>query len=148
MTETLGMDLLAKAERIEARLRELKNETPAVPAAKPQGSRVIYVGHIPHGFYEDQMRGFFSQFGDVRNVRLSRSKRTGGSKGYGFVEFGDANVARIAAATMDKYLMAGRQLVCHVVDEDVAARPKLFVGKKRKVHRGSRTKLNSRIAKP
>lgn len=143
------MELIAKAEKIEARLRELKNETPVAAAAKPQGSRVIYVGHIPHGFYEDQIRGFFSQFGDVRNVRVSRSKRTGGSKGYGFVEFGDADVARIAAATMDKYLMAGRQLVCHVVKEDiVAARPKLFVGGKRKVYRGSRTKLDSRIAKP
>jgi hypothetical protein len=30
---------------------------------------VVYVGHIPHGFYEDQMRGFFSQFGDVRFKR-------------------------------------------------------------------------------
>jgi nucleolar protein 15 len=28
-------------------------------------SSVVYVGHIPHGFYEEQMRGFFSQFGDV-----------------------------------------------------------------------------------
>jgi len=52
-----------------------------LPEAKPLGSRrkqakvdkstshglssVVYVGHIPHGFYEEQMRGFFSQFGDV-----------------------------------------------------------------------------------
>jgi len=36
---------------------------------------VIYIGHIPHGFYEEQMRGFFSQFGIVTRVRLSRSKK-------------------------------------------------------------------------
>ena len=36
---------------------------------------VLYVGHIPHGFYEHEMRGFFSQFGTVNRLRLSRSKK-------------------------------------------------------------------------
>ena len=40
---------------------------------------VIYLGHIPHGFYEDQIQGFFSQFGTVNKVRLSRSKKVGDS---------------------------------------------------------------------
>jgi RNA recognition motif. (a.k.a. RRM, RBD, or RNP domain) len=31
--------------------------------------------------------GFFSQFGDVKNVRMSRSKKTAHSKGYAFLEF-------------------------------------------------------------
>jgi len=35
---------------------------------------VIYLGHVPHGFYEVQMKGFFSQFGKVVNLRLARSK--------------------------------------------------------------------------
>ena len=74
------------------------------------------------------MRGFFSQFGDVTNLRLSRSKRTGNSKGYAFVEFADADVARIAAATMDRYLMHGKQLVAHVAPPELADRPGLFKG--------------------
>jgi len=74
-------------------------------------SSVVYIGHIPHGFYEEQMRGFFSQFGDVERVRLSRSKKTGGSKGYGFLEFKDAAVTKIVAESMDQYLLAGKQLV-------------------------------------
>lgn len=40
---------------------------------------VIYLGHIPHGFYENQIQDFFSQFGTVNKVRLSRSKKVGGS---------------------------------------------------------------------
>ena len=36
---------------------------------------VLYVGHIPHGFYEHEMRSFFSQFGTVNRLRLSRSKK-------------------------------------------------------------------------
>ena len=41
---------------------------------KTEESRTIYLGHIPHGFYEKEMEGFFSQFGVVTNLRLSRSK--------------------------------------------------------------------------
>ena len=74
------------------------------------------------------MEGFFSQFGTVTNLRLSRSKRTGASKGYAFIEFGDAETASIAAKTMDKYLMHGKQLVAHVVPPETASRPKLFKG--------------------
>ena len=36
---------------------------------------VIYVGHIPRGFYEPQMSKYFSQFGKVNRLKLSRSKR-------------------------------------------------------------------------
>jgi len=36
---------------------------------------VIYVGHIPRGFYEPQMAKYFSQFGKVTRLKLSRSKR-------------------------------------------------------------------------
>ena len=95
---------------------------------KTEESRTIYLGHIPHGFYEKEMEGFFSQFGVVTNLRLSRSKRTGASKGYAFIEFGDAETAAIAAKTMDKYLMHGKQLVAHVVPPETANRPKLFKG--------------------
>ena len=35
----------------------------------------VYVGHIPRGFYEKQMKGYFSQFGKINKLRLSRSKR-------------------------------------------------------------------------
>jgi nucleolar protein 15 len=36
---------------------------------------VIYIGRIPHGFYEEQMRGFFEQFGEITRLRLSRNKK-------------------------------------------------------------------------
>ena len=38
---------------------------------------VVYVGHIPHGFYETQMRDYFTQFGAVKRLRLARSKKVG-----------------------------------------------------------------------
>jgi RNA recognition motif-containing protein len=36
---------------------------------------VIYVGRLPHGFYEAQLQGYFSQFGDITRLRLSRNKK-------------------------------------------------------------------------
>ncbi|XP_015113479.1 MKI67 FHA domain-interacting nucleolar phosphoprotein [Diachasma alloeum] len=72
------------------------------------GRGLIYIGHIPHGFYEEQMKDYFSQFGKVTRVRVSRSKITGRSKGYGYVEFVHPEVAKIAAESMNNYLMSGR----------------------------------------
>ncbi|CAB3997116.1 MKI67 FHA domain-interacting nucleolar phospho -like, partial [Paramuricea clavata] len=92
---------------------------------------VLYVGHIPHGFYEHEMRGFFSQFGTVNRLRLSRSKKTGGSKGYAFVEFACDDVAKIVAETMNNYMMFGRLLKCNVVSPE-KIHPRLWVGSNRR----------------
>lgn len=82
---------------------------PEIPA---RAYGLIYIGHIPHGFYEEEMREYFKQFGLVTNARVCRSKKTGKSKGYGFVQFRYPEVAQIAAQTMDNYLMFNRRIVC------------------------------------
>jgi RNA recognition motif-containing protein len=56
---------------------------------------VIYLGHVPYGFFEEQMMGFFSQFGEITNLRLARNRKTGKSKHYAFIEFAQADVAQI-----------------------------------------------------
>ncbi|KAL8778121.1 MAG: hypothetical protein Q9213_007564 [Squamulea squamosa] len=76
---------------------------------------VVYVGRIPHGFYESQMRAYFGQFGHISRLRLSRNRTTGNSKHYAFIEFASSAVAKIVAETMDNYLMFGHILKCKVV---------------------------------
>lgn len=56
------------------------------------------------------MTQYFKQFGAVSNVRVIRSKRTGNSKGFAFVEFKQPAVAEIVAETMNNYLMGKRLL--------------------------------------
>ena len=51
----------------------------------------------------------------MSKVKVSRSKTTGNSKGYAFVEFDSAEVAKIAADAMHDYLMFGQKLVCKLV---------------------------------
>ena len=65
--------LAEPAAKASAALSKAKAQQPtAAPEAK---ATVIYLGHIPHGFYEEQMRGFFSQFGTVGRLRLVRNKK-------------------------------------------------------------------------
>lgn len=35
----------------------------------------MYIGHIPYGFFEDEMKEYFEQFGTVTKVRVARSKK-------------------------------------------------------------------------
>lgn len=66
---------------------------------------MVLVQRLPHGFFEQQLRQYFSQFGRVTRVRMGRSERTGNSRGFAFVEFEYPEVAQVAAETMDNYLM-------------------------------------------
>jgi len=35
---------------------------------------VVYLGHVPHGFYENEMKSYFTQFGKVTNINIPKSK--------------------------------------------------------------------------
>lgn len=88
-------------------------------------SSIVYLGHIPEGFEEKEMKKFFAQFGTVKNVQLSRSKKTGNSKHYGWIEFETPEIATIVAKAMDKYLLFQNLLVCNVVPS-ARVHPMLF----------------------
>ncbi len=45
--------------------------------------------------------GYFSQFGAITRLRVSRNKKTAKARSYGFIEFASADVAQIAAEAMD-----------------------------------------------
>jgi nucleolar protein 15 len=86
--------VLSKKEKKE------KKALKAAPKDKEE-TGVIYIGRLPHGFYEHEMKNYFSQFGPIRNLRVSRNKKTGRAKHFAFVEFQEASTAEIVAKTMD-----------------------------------------------
>ena len=61
---------------------------------------VLYMGHVPNGFNEDEIKEFFTQFGEVTWYWVARSKRTARSKGYCFVEFKERHVAEAACKAL------------------------------------------------
>lgn len=64
----------AKKNPVSQKLRLLAC-TLTLVSGQTEDRGVIYLGRIPHGFYEDQMRNYFSQFGDITRLRLSRNKK-------------------------------------------------------------------------
>lgn len=93
--------------------------------SKIQKQGVVYLGHIPYGFFEDQIKNYFNQFGTVKRVRLSRSQTTGKSRGYGFIQFEDEDIAKIAVQAMNNYLMFERRLKCEYIPPE-RVHPRIF----------------------
>ncbi|XP_075496873.1 putative RNA-binding protein C1827.05c [Primulina tabacum] len=94
---------------------------------KENKATVLYIGRIPHGFYEDEMEGFFKQFGSIKRLRIARNRKTGKSKHFGFIEFESPEVAKVVADCMHNYLMYEHLLqVCLVPPERV--HPQIWKG--------------------
>ncbi|KAG2202876.1 hypothetical protein INT46_007556 [Mucor plumbeus] len=118
-------------KKLEESMTETKKtfdkKSKSTKAAKTEEKGVVYLGRIPHGFYEKEMKGYFSQFGDISRLRLSRNKKTGRSKHYGFIEFESADVAEIVAETMHNYLLFDHMLQCQIVPAE-KVHENLFAG--------------------
>lgn len=87
-----------------------KTQQKASKSNQSNNRGLLYVGSLPKTFQQSELKKYFSQFGEITRVRLSRNKKTGKSRGYGFVEFKDLNTAEVAAETMDNYLLAGSNI--------------------------------------
>lgn len=119
-------------------------------ASKPlTGERgVIYIGRIPHGFYEYEMRQYLSQFGPVSRIRLSRNRKTGASKHFAFVEFESESTAEIVTKTMDNYLLFGHILKVKMVPKS-QLHEELFKGANRRFKKVPWNKMAGlKLAKP
>jgi RNA recognition motif-containing protein len=42
---------------------------------RDHGKGVVYLSHIPEGFYEEEMYSYFSQFGRVTRLNVVKSKK-------------------------------------------------------------------------
>lgn len=125
---------IAHAKADIAKLAQQSKESKSSEEKSEPGPRkcaVVYVGRIPHGFYEEQMREYFGQFGTINRLRLSRNKRTGASKHYAFVEFASPQVAEVVCETMDNYLLFGHILKVKPMDPE-RVHESMWVGANRK----------------
>lgn len=104
---------------------------------------VIYVGRLPKGFEEKELKKYFQQFGDITRLRLSRNKKTGQSKHYGFIEFKEFEVAKIAYETMNNYLLMGHLLKVSLLTND-KIHENLFIGANSKFKIIPFNKINKR----
>ncbi|HEY3398884.1 MAG TPA: RNA-binding protein [Armatimonadota bacterium] len=70
----------------------------------------IYVGNLPYTSTEESLRTQFEAFGQVDESIIVRDNETGRSRGFGFVEMGDAAEAQKAIDALNGAEMDGRPL--------------------------------------
>jgi cold-inducible RNA-binding protein len=73
-------------------------------------SVTLYVGNISYSMKAEELSSAFSQFGEVVSVKIITDKRSGRSKGYGFVELETDAAADDAVAAMNGKELAGRNI--------------------------------------
>ncbi|XP_003375979.1 putative RNA recognition motif protein [Trichinella spiralis] len=69
---------------------------------------VVLIRNLPYGFFEAELWQYFEQFGKTCKESFEINlfpNATGRSKGYAMIEFANSDVAKIAASTMDNYLI-------------------------------------------
>lgn len=70
----------------------------------------IYVGNLPFGVMEDELRQVFEAYGEVSSAKIITDKMTGKSRGFGFVEMPDDSAAQSAVDQLNGSDMQGRSL--------------------------------------
>jgi RNA recognition motif-containing protein len=60
----------------------------------------IYVANINFRSSEDDLRGLFSQYGEITSLKIITDKMTGRSRGFGFVEMANDEDAKRAISEL------------------------------------------------
>jgi RNA recognition motif-containing protein len=77
----------------------------------------IFCGSLPFSLKEDELRGFFEEYGEVASVKIITDKFSGRSKGFGFVEMPVEDEARKAISELHGAEVDGRTIVVNESEE-------------------------------
>jgi RNA recognition motif-containing protein len=78
----------------------------------------LYVSNLSFNVQDDDLRAFFTPYGEVTSARIINDKATGQSRGFGFVEMSDDEAAKKAMTELNDATVDGRNI------KVVEARPK------------------------
>lgn len=70
----------------------------------------LFVGGLSWGTDEEALRGAFTSFGEIKDVRVIRDPTTQRSRGFGFIEFNSDEHANAAKSGMDGTELDGRRI--------------------------------------
>ena len=70
----------------------------------------LYIGNIAFTMTGDELQEVFTPFGKVTSAKIIMDKRTGRSKGYGFVEFDSEETAKAAIEMFNGKDFQGRSI--------------------------------------
>jgi len=87
--------------------------------AKEMGPTRLYVGSLHFNITEQMLRAIFEPFGYIDTLQLMIDPETNRSKGYGFVQYRDAESARRARDQLNGFELAGRPIKVGEVTEQM-----------------------------
>jgi RNA recognition motif-containing protein len=70
----------------------------------------IYVSNLSFNIQDEDLKGFFTPYGEVTSAKVIMDKFTGRSKGFGFVEMSDNAAAQKAITELDNGTVDGRNI--------------------------------------
>lgn len=77
----------------------------------------IYVGSLSYNATAEDIQSYFSQYGDIDEVKLVSDRDTGRSKGFAFVSFASQQAAQASLAA-DGIELMGRKIKVNMARED------------------------------
>ena len=70
----------------------------------------MYVGNLGYDVTENDLKNYFSEFGEVSSVKIITDKFSGQSKGFGFVEMPENSEADQAIKALNGKVLNGRSM--------------------------------------
>lgn len=82
----------------------------------------LYVGNLAYSVRDQDLQDAFAEYGAVASAKVMMDRETGRSKGFGFVEMANAEVAQAAITALHGMSVDGRSIVVNL------ARPREATG--------------------
>ncbi|WP_121356954.1 RNA recognition motif domain-containing protein [Flavisolibacter nicotianae] len=70
----------------------------------------IYVSNLSFDVQDEDLKEFFTPYGEVTSAKIINDKFTGKSRGFGFVEMSDDEASKKAIAELDGATVDGRNI--------------------------------------
>jgi RNA recognition motif-containing protein len=70
----------------------------------------IYVSNLSFNVVDEDLKGFFTPYGEVTSAKIITDKFTGKSRGFGFVEMADEAAAKTAIAELNNSTVDDRSM--------------------------------------
>ncbi|MFL2977678.1 MAG: hypothetical protein DBX05_00250 [Candidatus Poseidoniales archaeon] len=106
-------DCMDKVKEGNASKEELSKEREVInemrKKAEKEAGVKLFVGGIPHGASEEELRSIVEAHGEVRKVDIAHDKE-GNPRGFGFVVFADPDEGRAAIKALNGTELGGRKL--------------------------------------
>jgi len=82
----------------------------------------LYVGNLPYGIGDNELRALFATIGEVQSARVMIDRDSGRSKGFGFVEMSSSDAKR-AVEQLNGSVQQGRNINVSEAREKTNDRP-------------------------